>query len=271
MQRPVIYQIVYNDEVIPNLDPGFARLDNTKNLRPDWREYWPIRNYLKNSTLDESIYYGFFSPKFSEKTGLSSSEVYSFVESVPDFYDVILFSPFFDLSAFFRNTLIHCISQHPNSLNAVLWAVGKLATSTNINKIVTHSQNNVYCNYFVARPSFWLEWFNYCEVVWSEAERGEGEISAALKSAAIGHTSDAPVKTFIIERMASLILSTTDRWRATSFSPLDLPFSSSKLASQRNSLIRMDALKIAYCQTKWQAYLDEHDRLVTEVLDKINS
>jgi len=55
-----IYQIFYNEETKKTRDTGFLPLDNTENLRPDWREYWPIRNYLLNKSIDEDALYGFF-------------------------------------------------------------------------------------------------------------------------------------------------------------------------------------------------------------------
>ena len=40
-------------------------LDNLRNERPDWREYWPIRRFLLEGTPDPDAFYGFFSPRFS--------------------------------------------------------------------------------------------------------------------------------------------------------------------------------------------------------------
>jgi len=90
-----IYQIFYNEETKKTHDAGFLPLDNTENQRPDWREYWPIRNYLLNELLDEDALYGFFSPKFKAKTGLSSEECFYFIKSQPWDIDVVSFSPFF--------------------------------------------------------------------------------------------------------------------------------------------------------------------------------
>ena len=75
MENHKIYQIFYNSITKISKDPGFIDMDNTLNLRPDWSEYWPIRNFLSKETLNSNYYYGFFSPKFKEKTGLDSSAV----------------------------------------------------------------------------------------------------------------------------------------------------------------------------------------------------
>ena len=59
-----VFIIAYSKEIAAAIEPGYLLLDNIDNVRADWREYWPIRNYLLNHELDEDSYYGFFSPRF---------------------------------------------------------------------------------------------------------------------------------------------------------------------------------------------------------------
>jgi len=49
--RTHIFQIYYSNATREALDPGFVPLDNIRNERPDWREYWPIRRHLLNNSL----------------------------------------------------------------------------------------------------------------------------------------------------------------------------------------------------------------------------
>ena len=87
-----IHQIYYSDETQAQLDKGFLPLDNTNGLK-DWYEYWPIRKFLQKNKLDDNAYYGFFSPKFTEKTGLTSSHVFDFIrETFHPNVDAFLFS-----------------------------------------------------------------------------------------------------------------------------------------------------------------------------------
>ena len=62
----------YSQPVRDAIAPGWQVLDNLNNERPDWFEYWPIRRFLLGDELDEQAFYGFFSPKFSAKTGLGT-------------------------------------------------------------------------------------------------------------------------------------------------------------------------------------------------------
>ena len=74
-----IRQIAYSDETLAGLDPGFLRLDNRGNPRPDWWEYDPIRRHLLRHPPDAETFYGFLSPRFGAKTGLGAAEVVGFV------------------------------------------------------------------------------------------------------------------------------------------------------------------------------------------------
>jgi hypothetical protein len=39
-----VFQIFYDDRSRRSLDGGFIPLDNTRNERPDWFEFWVIRD-----------------------------------------------------------------------------------------------------------------------------------------------------------------------------------------------------------------------------------
>src|SRR5476651_1635003 len=101
MSEIVIYQIAYGKH--EELDPGFRVLDNSSNERPDWFEYWPIRNFLLGKPLEEDCFYGFLSPKFKEKTNLSAAAVHEFVSREGSTADVILLSPSLHLTAYHLN------------------------------------------------------------------------------------------------------------------------------------------------------------------------
>ena len=85
-----IYQILNHYTKPEDLDPGFLVLDNSSNERPDWFEYWPIRKFLLNETLDEESFYGFLSPKFKQKTNLSAAAAREFVGLEGSTTDVVL-------------------------------------------------------------------------------------------------------------------------------------------------------------------------------------
>lgn len=48
-----LYQIFYDKTSRGLIEPGYIPLDNSLNERPDWYEFWVIRKFLRNSTLDK--------------------------------------------------------------------------------------------------------------------------------------------------------------------------------------------------------------------------
>ena len=98
-----LYQIAYSAATLHAVEPGYDVLNNLSNVRPDWYEIWPIRRFLQQFTLDDTAWYGFFSPKFGGKTGLSHAQVQAFVRASEAQADVVLFSPQPDMGAFFLN------------------------------------------------------------------------------------------------------------------------------------------------------------------------
>lgn len=266
MEKIFIFQIFYNAQVKGELDPGFIPLDNEANIRSDWREYWLMRNYLLSNDLEEESLYGFFSPKFKQKTGLQAADCYKFIGDNHESIDVFSFSPFFDIGAWHLNSFSQAIQQHPNSRSAIINSLNILSPAVALETLVMHSGNTIFCNYFVAKPKFWRLWLETCELIFSEAEANNSKLSKDLNTAADRHHSNAPIKTFIIERIASLILATDDQFKVKSYEPFMLPFAPTRFSKELTGLIQLDSLKIAYAQSGRAQYLNlfESIRLLIE-------
>jgi len=131
-----------------------------------------------------------------------------------------------------------------------------------------HSGNNIFCNFFAAKPKFWKTWLEKCELIWNECEQNSSLIARGLNDVANGHDSPATIKTFVIERIASLILATNHSWKIAAYNPLELPFSNAGISKERSALIQMDALKIAYSEYKRGEYLKLFKNIAALVLKK---
>lgn len=266
-----IRQIYYSDASKEKLDPGFIGLDNLANERPDWREYWPIRNWLKNNPLNDEDYYGFFSPKFKDKTGLGAEQVQSFISGCAGRPDVILFSPFFDQSAFWLNVFIQ-FHVHKDG-NEVMRESVKLITPGMeglTNSVLMDSRTTVFCNYFVAKAKFWNLWLQKCEMLFALAEADNTPLAKLLNATVVHDGIPAPTKVFVIERVASWLL-VTHSFTTRAYDPWVLPHSNSSAAKYRSELIQMDALKIAIGAQGFHCYFEEFERLrqhVTQLAQK---
>ena len=261
MPEAFIHQIFYSPQTRAMLDPGFAALDNSANKRPDWREYWPIRTFLLGTRLREDAFYAFLSPKFGAKTGLDAASVFAFIEREGGTSDMLLFSPFFDQIAYPINIFEQGAMQHADTMPTFKESVACVAPGVDFEALVTDSTNTVFCNFFAARPAFWRQWMDMCEGIFAVAENEDTEFARRLNANTHHDGGGAPTKVFVIERIASLLLATGKRWRATAFNPQGLPWSGSALGEFRLELAFLDALKIAYARQGHRQYLDAFHQL----------
>ena len=248
-----IYQIYYSEDTRNNNDKGFLQLDNSENERADWREYWPIRKFLNSEALDSNKFYGFFSPKFHEKTGLTSNEVYQFLEENKD-SQICSFSPYFDQSSLFINVFEQSNWAHPDTIKIYSDLLRIMNVNVGVDEIIMTSQNIIFCNYFAAKPIFWQVWLAHCELIFNLAERNDSDFAKRINSYVSHFGGDAQLKVFVIERIASLLLY-LNKWDVRVFPTSMDTLVVKKLEKSKNDLYVMNALKIAYNQTDEKNYL----------------
>ncbi|OOZ38564.1 hypothetical protein [Solemya elarraichensis gill symbiont] len=163
-----LFQIFYNDETRQQLDPGFIALDNRANTRPDWAEYWPIRQVLLNNQFSDNDYIGFFSPRFYEKTGCNSEQVKDVVTNGGD--EIFSFSPFFDHSALHLNPFEQGERYHPGLITSFESLSGELDIELNPREIVCDHTTTIFSNYFVASYEIWKRWLAMTEIIFRICE-----------------------------------------------------------------------------------------------------
>jgi len=259
-----VYQIVYSPETRKMRDPGFEELDNLRNERPDWYEYWPIRKYLLERTLDEGSYYGFVSPKFGEKTKLTAEVVHEFIRAHPD-PEVFLFSPAFDHMAYYRSVFEQGDAHHPGLTQLTVECLARAGVDNRL-PAITCSKNSVFSNYFVARPSFWKKWFEIAEAVFQMAEQPGNPVAARLNAGAPHDASSAPYKVFVIERIAPSLLSRYPLSAIKAF-PLIQESYHPRLRSFPVELVILDSMKFCYLESGNPAYMEIFEHLRRQIDD----
>lgn len=244
-------QICYSPQTLSELPEGMLALDYQDNARPDWREYWPIRQFLLNNALADNTLYGFFSPKFGYKTGLGSADVQAFIHQDSGLHDAYFFSPFWDLSSFFINIFEQGDFFHPGLTQASQKFVDSIGLSTPVKFQVTHSQNTVFCNYIVANKTFWLKWLALGERLFFAAEHPEADpqLQALLKDDTTYGEQRLPLKVFLLERLATLLLLNEPALKAKGYDCFQLSPSITPLNQFFNEAVQCNALKMAYDQS----------------------
>jgi hypothetical protein len=251
-----LFQIFYSEATRAECGPGFALLDNSANPRPDWYEYLPMRKYFLHQALDEEAFYGIFSPAFTRKTRLGAAEVRNFVTEQAAQTDVFLFSPQPDMGAFFLNVFEQGATFDPPIVEVTerfLAAAGRRTPP--LAQLVMDSRQVVFSNYFVARPAFWREWLALTEALYTLCEGPASPLQAELCAPTTYRQSGAPRKVFILERLASWLLTTQPRWRTRSVNPFERNWSLSRLAQHPHEAVLSDALKMAYREQSHPQFL----------------
>lgn len=241
-------------------------LDNLNNDRPDWYEYWPIRRFLLNETLDEDAFYGFFSPKFGQKTLLSYQQVLDFIRQHVKQADVFLFSPQPDMSAVFFNIFEQGEVHHPGLITAYETLLNQINWQLDLRSLVMDSRQIVFSNYFVARPAFWREWLDLNEFLFVTCEGPDNSLKDALTQATT-YPGAAQLKVFLMERTASLLLTLKPQWRTKAANPFTMGWSMSRAREHPIEVYISDALKIAMREQNFPEYLTAF----TKIRDQITS
>ena len=262
------FQIFYDARTRALLDPGFEPLDNSKNERPDWFEYWPIRNYLVQHSLDDSTLYGFLSPGFRDKTNLGGARVLEFLRRAGD-ADVVTFSPYPCHTACFVNIFEQGEFFHEGLFDATGRFLRELDPAVRLEGLVMHSRNTVFCNFFFARPRFWKAWLEVFDRLFALAETKSSPLYAALTRELDyvrddGVAKPAQMKIFVMERVVSFLLA-GGKFATRNFPPFEMPLTSG-FAAHLPNLVVYDALKMAYADTGDAHFLDLYKQLRREAL-----
>jgi hypothetical protein len=254
--RVELFQICYSETPRQSLPEGFVALDIPVDERPDWREFWPMRNYLMSHTLEDGVFYGFFSPRFSEMTGLDFEKISNFVQQHGKEHDVLILSPFWDLNSLFANAFEQGDFFHPGLLSCTdkfLQSVGK---DLRLSELVMHSDNTAYCNYFIGNKKFWLHWLELGEQLFQSAEAKDTDLAIALNQNMVESQRLLPQKIFVQERLVNMLLAGPE-FKSKAWNMFDLPSSATPLSQYKSQAVMANALKLAYAQLNDRVYLQE--------------
>ena len=253
-----LHQIYYSAESLQALDPGFIPLNNSQG-RQDWMEYWPIREYFLNNPVGDDELVGFFSPRFFEKTGLTAADVKAHIQANRG-HDVYLYNPYFHLAAWHPNLFIQGELSHPGLINTLEDILRKININLKIDELIMSSINTVYCNYFVANVKFWKEWLTLCEYIFQISEINKSVNSSDLRNKTKYLRGEMEMQIFIIERMASLILSTSNEWRTcTKYTYKSITYQANKTLPFLEKMKVLDALKTSFILSGNSMYLNSYN------------
>ena len=212
-----IYQIFYNEETRNQIDPRYIPLDNTHSPKPEWFEFYPIKSFLDNNELEDNTYYGFLSPRFYEKTGVSAEQLIAIIqEKSQDNIDVFLSSLGFGSIAYYQNSFEQGEVWHPGLKELSQQALNKMGVCINLDELVSSSYSTAYCNYIIGNKRYWHEWKILADKFYNLVENDTSELGETLRAKTSYHRGETAMRTFIQERLPSIILA-LNNFRTISF------------------------------------------------------
>jgi hypothetical protein len=243
-----IHQIYYTKETQSKLDRGFIPLDNIENKRPDWREYWCIKNFFTKNNIINDDFYGFFSPKLFERTGLLSDDIYDFINQNEENIDIFLFNPIKKSSFVFFNVIDQATDKHDSKTFDIFKKIFFIISKNKLNvfNLVNHSNSTVYCNYFVAKGSFWKKWLEINNFLFNDLELQQSIFRDDLTKKVNYANTKVELKVFIMERVTSIILACIPDIKRSSYNIFNMPnFKDTNFFSKKFFLF-LDYLKKTY-------------------------
>jgi len=203
MENIQIRHIFYDKETLSQTPSSFIPLDNIDGDK-SWYEFWPILNFLKNTKLEENVFYGFLSPRFTFKTNFPAESVINAVRNNSD-KDVVLFSFAWDQLSYFINPWEQGEVWHPGITKVTQNFLNHLKLEINILNLITSRKNSVFSNYVVAKKSYWDRWKVLASQFLTYADSFNAEIQS-LKTGYIKNKTEVSMKVFVQERLPALIL-----------------------------------------------------------------
>ena len=199
---------------------------------------------------------------------MNAAQLVDYVTKQKTDTDVIIFSPQPDMGAFFLNIFEQNELFDPGFKESAQNFCNFAELNIDISKIVMDSRNIVFSNYFFAKPLFWRKWYDVCEILFDACENYPFIAQAHNWIQKTNYREGIQRKVFLIERIASLIISTDTQWKSHAHNPFLFCYSASRLNNFPEEAVKCDALKIAFNETSNHTFLKIYENIILKLMQK---
>jgi hypothetical protein len=151
----LVLQNVYDDAVIPLLDPSFVPVDGRRNAGTETREIGLFLRMFHSGLYRCAPLTGILSPQFNDKAKISGRELLEFIRRNPG-YNVYFVNPFPQNAYYTYNVWYHGELSHPGlfALAEILFERAGYDTNVMYHRRDSHS-TLLYSSYWVGDEDFW--------------------------------------------------------------------------------------------------------------------
>lgn len=154
MKNIKIYQCFYNKDQEKDLDKSFFKLDNTKNLKPELREYY-LNNICYEKSIEENLdLWGVFSWSYKSKINISGEEILNIIQQNTE-KDVYFFNPYYTTSLMYYNTWENGKYHHKHMISILESLFPLLNIDLKYLYDPMNTDDMFYCCYCIANKKFW--------------------------------------------------------------------------------------------------------------------
>jgi hypothetical protein len=204
VQRVSIRQIFYDSASRASIRDGYVALDNTTGPA-NWFEFWPMLKFVRETVLEDDVWYGVVSPKFPKKACLTQAQVAAVLERDPA-ADVALFSYDWASLATNLNPWVQGEGFHPGLIACMEQFLRSQGQPVDLRRIVADFDTSVLANYFVAKRAFWHRWRDLAERYLNYVQAGGETLPDNLDST--HRDRQYPMRAFVQERLVCWLLIT---------------------------------------------------------------
>jgi hypothetical protein len=201
-----IFQVCFNEEQLNEVHHLFTPFDNTKNEKPELREYHNLmRIFYEGHTKDVDLW-GAFGPRWRRKIRVNASEIISLIENNPG-HDVYLFNHCRVQGALTKNVWEQGEFHHKGITRVTKKAFYMCSMDESVIDKMMGENEVVYSHYVVATNNFWKDYLLFLlkiKDVLFNLPKEEKQIFESSANYARDGTLNLFV--FIIERLLSTYL-----------------------------------------------------------------
>lgn len=213
-----LYQLQYDDKTSASLETGFLTYDCRANPEFLKREIAHLMRFYDDVVVkaDPDDYFGLLSPKFNYKTGLTASDIRTFMCDNNE-QDIYLFNPYPMHVYNFMNVWEQAEANHPEIISIVNYLFDRAEIGFKVSDLHRNNLSQVvYCNYWVAKKNFLDEFIKFLKKLDNTIEL----MPDFQKSIFFNRTEykvDACFYPFVFERMITTFLFINQHYKSLSY------------------------------------------------------
>ena len=203
-----LYQPYLGEDEKSSLSPSVIPWDASSNTDNSTREY-ELFKQIAHANPQETEPWGLVSKKFTHKSLLAIADFHHFAEQkFSEAYDCVFINPMIGIEALHFNVWQQGVQCGHAGLDQI---IGFLESSLALPFNAPMDKNTfAFCNYFVAKPSFWNGYFAFVDKVIAllDQEAAKGSEVGAIYAGTGSYHRDGNItmKPFVIERLFSTFI-----------------------------------------------------------------